>query len=77
MTRETKPFKVTRHSFNMNHDFLARRTEDDGLEATRESMRRDLNRANTAVGIILLVVLALAVAAVIAGLRSQIGRAHV
>lgn len=41
--------------------------EDDGLEVTRETMRRDLNRANTAVGLILVVVLALAIAAAIAG----------
>lgn len=42
----------------------------DGLAATREAMRRDLNRANTAVGVILVVVLGLAVAAVIAGMRA-------
>ena len=54
----------------MNYDLPARGTEADGLEATRETMRRDLNRANTAVGIILVVVLGLAVAAVIAGLHA-------
>ncbi len=58
------------YRFTMNHDFPARESGADGLEATRESMRRDLNRANTAVGIILVVVFGLAVAAVIAGLHA-------
>ncbi|MEY4917165.1 MAG: hypothetical protein RL616_1078, partial [Verrucomicrobiota bacterium] len=40
------------------------------MDSTRETMRRDLNRANTAVGIILVVVLGLAVAAVIAGFHA-------
>lgn len=44
--------------------------DDDGLESTREAMRRDLNRANTAVGIILVVVLGLAIAAVLAGIHA-------
>jgi len=52
----------------MNHSL--HRPNSDGLEATREAMRRDLHRANTAVGVILVVVLALAVAAVIAGMRA-------
>ncbi len=54
----------------MNSDSPAHEPEADGLASTRESMRRDLNRANTAVGIILLVVLGLAVAAVIAGMHA-------
>ena len=54
----------------MIHQFPARQPEADGLEATRESMRRDLNRANRAVGIILVVVFGLAVAAVIAGFHA-------
>jgi hypothetical protein len=52
----------------MNH--RPPRPNSDGLDATREAMRRDLHRANTAVGVILIVVLALAVAAVIAGMRA-------
>jgi signal transduction histidine kinase/DNA-binding beta-propeller fold protein YncE len=52
----------------MNPD--PQRPNNDGLDATREAMRRDLHRANTAVGVILVVVLALAVAAVIAGMRA-------
>lgn len=51
----------------MNHD---PRPNGDGLDATREAMRHDLNRANTAVGLILVIVLGLAVAAVIAGMRA-------
>jgi WD40 repeat protein len=54
----------------MNHDPQHLAANNDGLDATREAMRRDLNRANTAVGIILVVVLVLAVAAVIAGMRA-------
>ena len=50
----------------MNHE--PHRPNSDGLDATREAMRQDLHRANTAVGVILVVVLALAVAAVIAGM---------
>ncbi len=52
----------------MNRDSAG--PETDGLEATRAAMRRDLHRANTAVGIILVVVLGLAIAAVIAGMRA-------
>lgn len=40
------------------------------METTRETMRRDLNRANRAVGIILVVVMGLAIAAVIAGFHA-------
>jgi signal transduction histidine kinase len=54
----------------MNHDPITPTPESDGLDATREAMRRDLNRANTAVGVILVVVLGLAIAAVIAGMRA-------
>lgn len=54
----------------MNHDPQRPNSNSDGLDATREAMRRDLNRANTAVGLILVVVLALAIAAVIAGMRA-------
>lgn len=54
----------------MNHAPQPPGAKSDGLDATREAMRRDLNRANTAVGIILVVVLALAIAAVIAGMRA-------
>ena len=43
----------------------------DGLEATRAAKRPDLNRANTSVGIILVVVFGLAVAAVFAGMRAS------
>jgi hypothetical protein len=54
----------------MNHDPQHPGANSDGLDATREAMRRDLNRANTAVGLILVVVLTLAIAAVIAGMRA-------
>ncbi len=54
----------------MNPDPTMPTPESDGLDATREAMRRDLNRANTAVGVILVVVLGLAIAAVIAGMRA-------
>lgn len=57
-----------RHSLNTNPH--STEPGDDGLEATRAAMRRDLNRANTAVGIILVVVFGLAVAAVFAGMRA-------
>jgi signal transduction histidine kinase len=52
----------------MNHD--PHRPNNDGLDSTREAMRHDLNRANTAVGVILVVVLGLAIAAVFAGMRA-------
>ncbi len=54
----------------MNHDYPAHESGADGLAAMRESMRRDLNRANTSVGIILVVVLGLAIVAVIAGFHA-------
>ncbi len=54
----------------MNPELPDQRPNGDGLDATREAMRRDLNRANTAVGVILVVVLGLAIAAVIAGMRA-------
>jgi signal transduction histidine kinase len=54
----------------MKPEFPGSGFEPDGLAATRETMRRDLNRANRAVGIILVVVLGLAVAAVLAGLHA-------
>lgn len=54
----------------MNPDPLPPEAHNDGLEATREAMRHDLNRANTAVGVILVVVLVLALAAVFAGIRA-------
>src|ERR1019366_8216251 len=54
----------------MKSESPLREAESDGLNATRESMRRDLNRANTAVGIILVVVLGLAGAAGIAGMHA-------
>ena len=54
----------------MNPDFPQHESGTDGLEAMRESMRHDLNRANTSVGIILVVVLGLAMAAVIAGFHA-------
>jgi signal transduction histidine kinase/DNA-binding beta-propeller fold protein YncE len=54
----------------MNNDSPARGPDGDGLDSTRETMRRDLNRANTTVGIILMVVLGLAIAAVLAGIRA-------
>src|SRR6478609_192644 len=54
----------------MNNDSPVRGPDGDGLDSTRETMHRDLNRANTTVGIILVVVLGLAVAAVLAGIRA-------
>ncbi len=54
----------------MKQDFPAHNFGNDGLAATRESMRHDLNRANRAVGFILLAVFGLAVAAVIAGFHA-------
>src|ERR1017187_8861870 len=54
----------------MSNDASGHGTGGDGLESTRETMRQDLNRANTSVGIILVVVLALAIAAVLAGMHA-------
>jgi signal transduction histidine kinase len=54
----------------MNPDPRNPYSHGDGLDATREAMRRDLNRANTAVGIILVVMLALAIGVVFAGIRA-------
>ena len=54
----------------MKQDFPKDESAADGLEATRETMRHELHRANTAVGIILVVVFGLAVAAVIAGFHA-------
>jgi hypothetical protein len=64
------PATVARYSFRMNHDYPEHQSGADGLAAMRESMRRDLNRANTSVGIILVVVLGLAIVAVIAGFHA-------
>lgn len=63
------PVRLAPH-FTMNPDFPPPASGDDGLEAMRESMRHDLNRANTSVGIILVVVLGLAIVAVITGFRA-------
>src|SRR6478609_5347148 len=68
LTCARQPVYRARHQLSMNHD--PERPTSDGLDATREAMRHDLNRANTAVGVILVVVLGLAVAAVIAGMRA-------
>jgi signal transduction histidine kinase len=68
LTRRPQPVYRARHQLRMNQH--PHRPNSDGLDATREAMRRDLHRANTAVGVILIVVLALAVAAVIAGMRA-------
>lgn len=68
MTNSRTPVYCARHQLRMNQH--PQRPNSDGLDATREAMRHDLNRANTAVGVILIVVLGLAVAAVIAGMRA-------
>lgn len=64
------PVKVARRSFNMKPDFPPPEAGADGLEATRDAMRRDLNRANTSMGIILLMVLVLEMAAAVAGFHA-------
>jgi len=70
LTCAARPVKVARRSLPMNPDFPPPEAGAAGLEATRDSMRQDLNRANTSMGIILLVVLVLAMAAVIAGFHA-------
>jgi len=55
----------------MSHEFPTHKPGPDGLESTRESVRREMLRTNTLVAVVLGVVLALSLAAVLSGARAS------